>query len=401
MNWRKLLYNAWNSFLEKKKNNGEDNSLYPNSFSGTYKTRLAVIERHLQRRDYNFGKWRATLIPKKDGGNRPLVIPTSINDKLVLKAMSDYLPNSLAFVFNSVSSVSYAYQKGKSTRDALIQLKKIHNPENVLLKIDIKHFFDEIDKTILIHLLDQYQIDEYVKSLIYKGINPVVDYSGLKQRDIDRFPKEGIPQGNPISAILSNLYLYELDKLTISNGWKMVRYADDMVFSVSNIEEAQLILVQVEKYLLDKRKLTIHPLTNTSDAKTAIFHNPKKDRMKYLGVIFDGQNLFPTKECCYKLIGKIKTILKCTSITKEKEFAIKKAIAQWCGYYAFTDIQNSQIKWMNNAINHQIDKCKLDIPKVNITNVVLRTRKRQSNRYLKLFYPIQIGEECRWLNIYG
>jgi len=123
--------------------------------------------------------------------------------------------------------------------------------------------------------------------------------------------------------------------------------------------------------------------------------------MKYLGVIFDGQNLFPTKECCYQLIGKIKTILKCTSTSEEKEFFIKKAIAQWCGYYAFTDIPNSQIKWMNNAINYQIGKCKLDIPKVNIANVVLKTRKRQNNRLLKLFYPIQIGEEYRWLNIYG
>lgn len=401
MKWYRLLHNAWKHYSEKKKNNDEESMPSPSLFVKTYKTRLAVIERHLQRRDYNFGKWKATLIPKKDGGNRPLIIPTSINDKLVLKAISDYLSDSLSFVFNSVGSVSYAYQKGKSTRDALIQLKRIHNPKNVLLKIDIKHFFDEIDKAILIHLLNQHQIDEYVKSLIYKGINPDVDYSNLEKSDIDRFPKDGIPQGNPISAILSNLYLYELDKLTLSNGWKMVRYADDMVFSVSNIEEAQLILAQIEKYLLEKRKLTIHPLTNTSDVKTAIFSNLKKDRMKYLGVIFDGQNLFPTKECCYQLIGKIKTILKCTSIPKEKELAIKKAIAQWCGYYAFTDIQNSQIKWMNNAINYQIDKCKLDIAKVNIMNVVLKTRKRQSNRYLKLFYPIQIGEEYKWLNIYG
>lgn len=232
---------------------------------------MAIIERHLQRREYNFGKWKATLIPKKDGGERPLIIPKSISDKLVLKAMSDYLSDFFSPIFNRVGSVSYAYQKRKSTRDALIQLKRIHKPENILLKIDIKHFFDEIDKTILAHLLDQYSIDEYVKSLIYKSINPIVDYSGLKEREIDKFPKGGIPQGNPISAILSNLYLYELDKLAISNDWKMIRYADDMVFSVSNIEEAQLILSQVEKYLLDNRKLTIHPLKNSSDAKTAIF----------------------------------------------------------------------------------------------------------------------------------
>lgn len=401
MNWRKLLHNAWNSFLEKKKINGENNSPYIKSFSDNCKTRLAIIERHLQRREYNFGKWKATLIPKKDEGERPLIIPKSISDKLVLKAMSDYLSDFFSPIFNRVGSVSYAYQKRKSTRDALIQLKRIHKPENILLKIDIKHFFDEIDKTILAHLLDQYSIDEYVKSLIYKSINPIVDYSGLKEREIDKFPKGGIPQGNPISAILSNLYLYELDKLAISNDWKMIRYADDMVFSVSNIEEAQLILSQVEKYLLDNRKLTIHPLKNSSDAKTAIFINPKNKCMKYLGVIFDGQNLFPTKECRYQLIGKIKIILKCTSTSEEKEMAIKKAIAQWCGYYAFTDIPNSQIKWMNNAINYQIDKRKLDIPKVNIAHVVIKTRKRQNNRLLRLFYPIQMGEEYEWLNIYS
>lgn len=285
MNWHKLLHNAWNSFLKKKKNNGEVIMPYLNSFAENYKTRLAVIERHLQRKDYNFGKWKAILIPKKDGGNRPLIIPNSISDKLVLKSISDYLSDSLCHLFNSVSSISYAYQKGKCTRDALVQLKRIHNPENILLKIDIKHFFDEIDKIILIQLLDQYQIDDYVKHLIYKGINPVIDYSNLKKSDIEKFPKGGIPQGNPISSVLSNLYLYELDKLAIYKGWKMIRYADDMAFSVSNIEDAQLILSQIEEYLLENRKLTIHPLKTSSDAKTAIFLNPKKNSMKYLSLI--------------------------------------------------------------------------------------------------------------------
>lgn len=401
MNWYKFLHNAWSSFFKKKKNNGEVIMPYLNSFAENHKTRLAIIERHLHRKDYNFGKWKAILIPKKDGGNRPLIIPNSISDKLVLKAISDYLSDSLYCVFNSVSSISYAYQKGKCTRDALIQLKRIHNPENILLKIDIKHFFDEIDKAILIQLLDEYQIDDYVKRLIFKCINPIIDYSNPKKSDIEKFPKGGMPQGNPISSVLSNLYLYELDKLAISKGWKMVRYADDMAFSVSNIGEAKLILSQIEKYLLERRKLTIHPLKTSSDAKTAIFLNPKKNSMKYLGVIFNGQYLFPTKECYNQLIGKIKSILKDALTSKEKEVAIKKAIAQWCGYYAFTDIPNNQIKWMNNVINYQIGKCKLDIPKVNIADAIYKTRKRQNNRLVSIFYPIQFGEEYGWLNIYS
>ena len=53
---------------------------------------------------------------------------------------------------------------------------------------------------------------------------------------------------------------------------------------------------------------------------------------------------------------------------------------------------------MSNAINHQINKSKLDIPKVNISEVILKTRKRQNSRFAKLFHPIQIGEEHKWLN---
>ena len=401
MNWHKYLHKAWNGFYEKKKNNGEEIMSYLNSFAENHKTRIAVIEHHLRRKDYNFGKWKAVLIPKKDGGDRPIIIPNTISDKLVLKAISDYLSDSLSFLLSGVSSISYAYQKGKSTRDALIQLKKIHNPNNILLKIDIKHFFDEIDKTILIQLLKQYPINDYVRDLICKGINPTIDYSSLKQRDIDKFPQSGIPQGNPISAVLSNLYLYELDKLAISKGWKMVRYADDMVISVSNIENAQLILAQIGKYLLENRKLTIHPLENSSDAKTAIFLNLKQNRMKYLGVIFDGQNLFPTNECCYHLIGKIKTILKGTSTVKEKETAIKTSISQWCGYYAFTDIPNGQIKWMDKSINYQIKKHKLNMCNVNMIDVLLKIRKRQNSHFMKIFNPIKFGEEYGWLNIYS
>lgn len=401
MNWYKRLNRAWKSYLVKKKNNGEYYLPTIQSFANNYKKRLKFIEYHLKREDYIFGKWKAILIPKKDGEERPLIIPNSINDKIVLKAISDYLSDILASKFKSVQSISFAYQKGKSTRDALIRLKEIHNQDNILLKLDIKHFFDEIDKGILMRLVEKLSMNGYVKKLIKSGITPNVDYSKLEKNDIDKFPKGGIPQGNPISSVLSNLYLYELDKLAISKRWKMVRYADDMVFSVSNIEEAQLILAHVEKYLLDYRKLVIHPLKNSSDAKTAIFLNPRDNSLKYLGVIFDGQNLYPTKECYYQLIKKIKAILKSTLTSEEKEMAIKKAIAQWCGYYAFTDISNSQIKWMNNVINYQIGKCKLDIPKVNIAQMVIKTRKRQNNRLLRLFYPIQMGEEYEWLNIYS
>lgn len=398
MNWHKLLNKAWKNFSAKKMIDGE--YIPPNLqfFANNYKTRLAVIEHHLKRKDYIFGKWKATFVPKKDGGNRPLIIPTCISDRIVLKAISDYLSKTLSQVFNNVHSISYAYQKGKSARDALIQLKKIHNQKNILLKIDIKHFFDEIDREIIMQLINQHPINGYIKNLIHNCINPIVDYSNLRESELEEFPKGGIPQGNPISSVLSNLYLLELDELAVSKGWKMVRYADDMAFSVSNLKEAYAILSQVGRYLADNRKLVIHPLGESSDAKTAIFQNPKKNKMKYLGIVFDGDKLFPTKECCKQLIWRISNILKSTSTKDDKETDIKNAMSQWCGYYAFTNITASQIKEINNAINYQIVKSKLDISNLSLIELISKTRKRQNNR-LSIFYRTKI-EKPTWLNIY-
>ena len=90
------------------------------------------------------------------------------------------------------------------------------------------------------------------------------------------------------------------------------------------------------------------------------------------------------------------------NIEKEKEIIkkeLKKAIAQWCGYYAFTDITNSQIKMMNSAINYQIIKHNLKLQKVEINVAISKARKRQNNRFLKVFHPMKYGVEYSWLNI--
>ena len=401
MNWRKLLHNAWRDLYAKKRKKGEHISPYIKSFSDNSKKRLSVIERQLCQRTYKFGTWKATLKPKNDGSFRPIINPFPIGDKLVLKAITNYLSQSLKSIFNSVDSISYAYQKGKSTREALLRLKKIHNPKHVLLKIDIKHFFDEIDKAIITQLLEQYQIDDYIQDLISKSINPTIDYSNIEANNIELFPKGGIPQGNSISSLLSNLYLYELDKMAIAKGWKMIRYADDMVFSVCDIEEAKLILSQVEKYLLDNRKLTIHSFNEDINGKTTIIANPKKTPMKYLGVMFDGQHLFPAKDCYWCLVKRIKTILKCALSAKEKEMAIKKVISQWCGYYAFTDIPSSKINNLNNILNYQVNKYHLKMSKINVADVIAKTRQRQNNLFTKLFHTKRFGEEeYSWLAIY-
>lgn len=402
MNWEKRLNNAWKSYFSKQKATGKSSSPTIQTFANSYKKRLKTIEHFLQHQNYIFGEWQVIWKAKSDGGERPLMIPININDRIVLKVLSDYLSELLAPKFRSVQNISFAYQKGKSTRDALLQLKKIHSPNNILLKLDIKHFFDEIDKDILMQEVGKLTIDNYTKQLIRQGITPTIDNSRLTPDQRAKIPTTGIPQGNPMSAVLSNLYLLELDQLAISHNWRMVRYADDMVFSVSNLKEAHLILSQVKQYLFNNRKLSIHPLSNTPDAKTAIFQNNKKLKMKYLGVIFNGEKLFPTDECCAKLIMQIKNILQISSTSSTvKETRITQVITQWCGYYAFTDITNHKIKELDRAIKYQINKYGLNIHAGNMADSIAKARKRQHHKFFKLFSSIHHKEIPQWLTMYS
>lgn len=395
MNWYKLLNDAWKSYSNKEKAKGKyDKSKELQSFGNDYKKRIKTIVCHLKNKDYEFGQWRAFFRHKKDGGKRLITTPKKISDNIVLKALSNRLSSSLSQKFRDVQYISYAYQKGKNTRDALIQLQKIHHPSHILLKIDIRKFFDEIDINILRDLIETICLESYVTDLILKGIKPDIDYSTIGKDGIEQIPKGGIPQGNPISAVLSNLYLLGLDQLALSEGWKMIRYADDMVFSVADVNEAHRILSEVEKYLKDERKLRIHPLMDSSDSKTAILQDLKTTNLKYLGVNFDGEKLFPTHECCCCLISKIKKII--ISNDSNPEANIRHAISQWCGYYAFTNIEDSRLREIGRRINYQIKKHKLDIKNIDIASVMKKIRRRQN----MLFKRVKYSDESAWLYLY-
>ncbi|MBR2369334.1 MAG: hypothetical protein IKA83_04170 [Paludibacteraceae bacterium] len=400
VNWYKLLDKAWKDFYKKKKAKGEDKKLYIEEFEENSTKNLNLITKYLQTKKYNFGEWKAILIKKKDGGERPIIVPYPLRDKILLKALCEYLTNIFSKDFNKVESVSFAYQKGKSSRDALLQLKKMYKSGDVLLKIDIQHFFDEIDKEILLQLLDNYKMDDYVKDLVGKSLRPAVDYAGIQNADLEKFPKGGIPQGNPISNILSNLYLNDFDKLVIEKGWNMVRYADDMVFSLTSEDEARFVLYEVEKYLSMERNLRIHPLGQKSDSKTAIFVNPKKNKMTYLGINFDGINLYLTDECYSKLTSRIEEILKNEDASIDKEQLMLNAIKQWCGYYAFTDVKSNKLKNLNRAINYQIKKYQPSISDIDIEKIMTKIKKKQNSIWYKIGKKIKPEEGNEWLDFY-
>lgn len=393
MNWKSYIRESAQFILSK------DGS--PSSNALDLKKKVGLLTNYLKKGSYTFSEWTPAAQPKKDGSYR-IIIKPSLNDRIVLRAISSYLSKKFKTDFSLVDEISFAYQKGKGVRDALLQLKSIYHNGDIILKIDICKFFDNIDKYKIIELLQDYNIDIFVNKLIVSSLSPKLrnnEYTAEARIQVEN----GIPQGNAISAILSNLILLEFDKKTKDMHYHMVRYADDMVFVCKTKDEAIGILTWVQNYLINERGLTIHPLDSERNGKTIILQNLKKNRLTFLGVEFDGERLFPTKECQYKLIYKIHNILKSEELgTNERIQRIKTCIAQWCGFYAFTDISSNRLSSMSKTINKICKKELNDKWEVIDLNIRIRkSRSKQSRKGIKKFLPpVCFGEEYKWLIVY-
>lgn len=397
MNWHKYIQEAYNAIL--RKSNFKHSS--KNVSTKYIAKKLIVLSKKMAEGDYKFSNWSPTRMPKKDGGHRVIIIPP-FYDRVVLRALATYLSDKLSSIFSEVDDVSYAYQKGKGVREALIHLKSLYSPNSVILKVDIKKFFDNIDKGIVLSLLNKNKIDKVAYSLVSESLSPKLkknEYFEEAQIQI----KNGIPQGNAISAILSNLMLLDLDLQSKSNNLKMIRYADDIVFMCKDMQEAQSTLRWIEKYLRDQRNLEIHPISFEPNAKTSIISSLRKNKLKYLGIEFDGEHLFPTKECQERFISRINIVSRLDNITiEEKITEIKTIINQWCGYYAFTDITNNRLKALSKKINQACSYIfKDEWNNVDLIQKVSKIRRQQERKGLKkLLKPVSFGENYNWLMVY-
>lgn len=397
MDWYKALIKSANEIVSKRTSrHGVTKRL-----SNYNKKRIGVLAKYLRKETYQFAEWKPSCLPKKDGGQRVIIVPP-FYDRVVLRALSSYLFHQLKQSFSEVEEISYAYQKNKGVREALIRLKSIYTTGSVVLKVDIRKFFDNIDKRILSVLLDSHGIENYIRSLIDQSLYPklkINDYFDDAMTQI----KNGIPQGNAISAILSNLILHELDVQSKTKGLKMVRYADDMVFVCKNMEQANSILSWVKNYLKSQRNLDIHPLGSEKDAKTQIISNLKKNKLKFLGVEFDGERLLPTKECRDRLIAKIRSVVQSEVSAAEKIVEINICINQWCGYYAFTDIPDNHIQSLGNKINQLCEFTFKDVEwkSIDLVQKIKKFKEKQSRKGLKrVLPPAKFDDKYNWLMIY-
>ncbi len=185
---------------------------------------------------YKPHKLRIRYIPKRRGGRRRLAIPT-VRDRVLQRATLQVLSPKLDRKF---LSCSYGYRPGRSLFHAVAAILKYRDRKLTwVLDADIDDFFSSVDLALLQRLIAQNVRDPQALHLLQLWLDV-----GM----VDKKRKKGIAQGMPISPLLSNLYLHEMDKRLVHLRWALVRYADDFIvltYSRADAERCQGVVADI------------------------------------------------------------------------------------------------------------------------------------------------------------
>src|SRR5438105_11554442 len=232
---------------------------------------LLVIREHLLRGTYEPQPVKRVEIPKPDGGVRKLGIPTAL-DRFVQQAVMQVLQRQWDETF---SDSSYGFRPGRSTHQAVAQAQQyIAAGYGWVVDLDLEKFFDRVNHDKLMGQIAKRVRDKRLLKLIRAFLNAGVMENGLVSPSV-----EGTPQGGPLSPLLSNLVLDELDRELERRGHRFVRYADDCNIYVRSERAGQRVMKGVTRFITHKLKLKVN------EAMSAVAQPQER---KFLGFRFTG-----------------------------------------------------------------------------------------------------------------
>src|SRR5271167_1076597 len=268
---------------------------------------------------------RRVEIPKPDGGVRKLGIPTVL-DRLIQPAVMQVLQRQWDPTF---SASSYGFRPGRSAQQAVAQAQKhIAEGHYWCVDFDLEKFFDRVNHDRLMAQIAKRVEDKRLLKLIRAFLNAGVMENGLISPSV-----EGTPQGGPLSPLLSNLVLDELDRELERRGHRYVRYADDCNIYVRSERAGQRVMKSITQFITQKLKLKVN------ESKSAV---ARPQERKFLGFSFtDGPEI--KRVIASKALDRFKRRVR--EITRRaKGVSIETTIAElapymrgWRSYFAFCE----------------------------------------------------------------
>lgn len=263
------LYIAWEKVKANKGAGGMDRVSTEN-FEQKLDLNLREIQRLLYEDRYIPQPLKRVWIPKPDGDKRPLGIPT-IRDRVVQQA----LLNRLGKIFEpKFLECSFGFRPNRSTHQAIQKIEKyLKDGCGWIVEVDIEKCFDTIDRNILMELIYEEISDGRVLRLIRSFLE-----AGVMEEMNVKYAVIGTPQGGVISPLLANIYLHPFDEIMTKEGFRIIRYADDIVVLCRTRQEADMALRKIEGIIEGKLRLKLNP------SKTRVVH--KTWGFEFLGFKF-------------------------------------------------------------------------------------------------------------------
>lgn len=249
---QQMVLKSYQKVIEKGGGAGIDKESIK-MFNANRKDNLYKIWNRMSSGSYFPPAVRTVFIPKKQGGLRPLGIPT-VGDRIAQGVVKDYLEPILEPVFHNSS---FGYRPDKSALDAITQCQSNCIKYGWVVDVDIKGFFDNINHSMLMQLVAHHTKEKFVLLYVERWLK-----AGVEQEDGSIVGRtKGTPQGGVISPLLANLYLHHafdkwMDKENPQRPFE--RFADDIVIHCSSREEAEQLLERL-KERMSVAELTLHP----------------------------------------------------------------------------------------------------------------------------------------------
>jgi RNA-directed DNA polymerase len=338
---------AWTK-VEANQGGGGVDRMSIAEFANDAEARLEKLSEALGAGTYKPQPVKRTYIPKPGSREkRPLGIPTII-DRIVQTALRNVIEPIFEQEFDACS---YGFRPKLGCHDALEEIERLLAAGYLhVVDVDLRKYFDTIPHQGLMNEIVKRIADGRVLDLIEAYL-----HQGILEGLSLWTPERGTPQGAVISPLLANVYLHPVDLAMRQAGFRLVRYADDMVVLCRTREEAEAALAKLRE-LIEGRGLELHP------DKTRIAHLMERPGFQFLGYVFYDKYRDPRSSSQSKLRATLRTKTKQTNGNSLMEIitSLNATLRGWYNYFKFCSANSrawSQIdRWVRYRLRALLDK---------------------------------------------